>query len=71
MNKFKIIVLLTFCFNFTLIADDFAIKADMGTMMFFYRYQPILTEWIHQTPDNIKMPVPAFMTDKNEFISLS
>ena len=35
MNKFKIIVLLTFCFNFTLIADDFAIKAVMGTMMFF------------------------------------
>ena len=47
MNKFKIIVLLTFCFNFTLIADDFAIKADMGTMMFFYililltAYQPV------------------------------
>lgn len=64
MNKLKIIVLLTFSFRFALIADDFAIKADMGTMTAFYRYQPVLTEWIYQTPENIKMPVPAFMTDK-------
>lgn len=44
--------------------DKFSVKADMGTMTAFYRHQPILVEWIYKTPENIQMPVPAFMTDK-------
>lgn len=68
MNKpnFLHIAIITICISFSAIrADNFQIKADMGKMTPFYRNQPVLTEWIYQTPDNIKMPIPAFMEDKN------